>query len=63
MVPQRVSPRMTLATGGNMCLQCPGWRAAERRENHCRGCVACVTATVRDSSYLLGPVNILHACD
>lgn len=63
VVPQRVSPRMTLATGGNMCLQCPGWRAAERRENHCRGCVACVTATVRDSSYLLGPVSILHACD
>lgn len=40
---QRTTPRMTLATDGNMCLQCPGSRAAGRRENHCRGCVAIVS--------------------
>lgn len=40
---QRMSPRMTLATDGNKCLQCPGSRAAGRRENHCRGCTAMVS--------------------
>lgn len=56
---------MTLATGGNMCLQCSGSRAAERREENCRGCVAVVSGLcyreATDSSDLLGLVNILHA--
>lgn len=43
MAPQRISPRMTLATDGNKCSQCPGSRAAGRRENHCRGCTAVVS--------------------